>query len=60
MYVLTSVLIHKGHRLKIAIAGADKDTFSRYPAEGKPIIKIFRSREYASYIDLPIIQRAKT
>jgi putative CocE/NonD family hydrolase len=55
----TSVLIRKGHRLKIAIAGADKDTFSRYPAEGKPIIKIFRNREYASYIDLPIIQRGK-
>jgi putative CocE/NonD family hydrolase len=30
-----AALIRKGHRLRIAIAGADKDTFRRY-SEGKP------------------------
>jgi len=31
----TAALIRKGHRLRVAIAGADKDTFRRY-SEGKP------------------------
>jgi putative CocE/NonD family hydrolase len=55
----TSVLIRKGHRIKIAIAGADKDTFSRYPKDGRPVIKISRNKDFSSYIDLPIIQRGK-
>ncbi|MFW9937988.1 MAG: CocE/NonD family hydrolase, partial [Candidatus Thorarchaeota archaeon] len=53
----TSVLIRKGHRIKIAIAGADKDTFSTYPKDGNPTIKISRNNKFSSYIDLPIIQR---
>jgi len=53
----TSALIKKGHRIKIAIAGADKDTFLRYPAEGKPTITISRNKTYPSYIDIPIIQK---
>ena len=50
----TSVLIRKGHRLKLAIAGADKDTFRKYPTDGKPTITIARNTSYASYIDVPI------
>ncbi len=53
----TSVLIKKGHRIKIAIAGADKDTFLRYPTEGKPTITISRNKAYSSYIDIPIINK---
>ena len=53
----TSVLIKKGYRLRIAIAGADKDTFMRYPAEGKPVITLERNAEYPSFIDIPIIKR---
>ncbi|MBY9004927.1 MAG: CocE/NonD family hydrolase [Candidatus Lokiarchaeota archaeon] len=53
---VTSVLLKKGHRLKIAIAGCDKDTFSRYPSEGRPTINVYHSKSYASYIDIPIIQ----
>ena len=53
----TSVLIKKGHRIKIAIAGADKDTFLRYPKEGKPIITISRNKINSSYIDIPIIKK---
>ena len=54
---VTSVLIKKGHRIKIAIAGADKDTFIRYPKEGRPTITISRNKEYPSYIELPIIKK---
>jgi len=56
---VTSVLIKKGHKIKIAIAGADKDTFIRYPAEGRPTITIFRNKEFSSYIELPIIKKEK-
>jgi putative CocE/NonD family hydrolase len=54
-FLPTSVLIKKGHRIRIALAGADKDTFSRYPAIGDPILTIFRNKIHASYVDLPII-----
>jgi putative CocE/NonD family hydrolase len=53
----TSVLIHKGHRIRIAIAGHDKDTFKRIPANGAPVYEINRNTTYASFIDLPIIPR---
>ncbi|MFX1532975.1 MAG: CocE/NonD family hydrolase [Promethearchaeota archaeon] len=52
----TSALIRKGHRIRIAIAGADKDTFRRYPAEETPTITLERNSVYASFIDLPIIR----
>ncbi|MFX0095401.1 MAG: CocE/NonD family hydrolase [Candidatus Hodarchaeota archaeon] len=52
-----SAQIRKGHRIRIAIAGADKDTFTRYPAEGTPTITIERNNTQASFIDLPIIQK---
>lgn len=51
----TSVLIRKGHKLRIAIAGADKDTFNRYPKEGTPTITIKRDKTHASFIDIPVI-----
>jgi len=54
---VTSVLIRKGHKIRIAIAGCDKDTFTRYPSEGSPIITVFRNNIHASYINIPIIQR---
>ena len=51
----TSVLIRKGHRIRIAIAGADKDTFAKYPKDSKPTITVHRSKNYTSHIDLPLI-----
>jgi hypothetical protein len=59
-----SALIRKGHSIRVAIAGHDKDTFVRIPdssdAPGdpasNPIIGIHRSKDQASYIDLPVIQ----
>jgi len=51
----TSVLIRKGHKLRIALAGADKDTCRRYPDEGTPTITIKRENTHPSFIDIPII-----
>jgi putative CocE/NonD family hydrolase len=53
----TSVLIRKGHRLRIAIAGHDKDTFARIPAEGVPTITVARNKGNASWIELPVIEK---
>lgn len=53
----TSVLIRRGHRIRIAIAGADKDTFARIPADGTPLITISRNKNHPSFIDLPVIKK---
>ncbi|TFG14263.1 MAG: CocE/NonD family hydrolase [Promethearchaeota archaeon] len=53
----TSVLIRKGHSIRIAIAGADKDTFIRIPTEGSPVITISRNSTNASFIEIPIIEK---
>jgi len=51
----TSVLIREGHRLRVAIAGADKDTFARYPLDGgEPVITIERNANYPSHVVLPV------
>ena len=51
----TSVLIRKGHQLRIAIAGADKDSFLRYPRNGAvPTISVERNRSYASHVIIPV------
>jgi len=52
-----SVLIKKGHRLRVAIAGHDKDTFIRIPAEGTPTISMLRNTRGLSRIELPVIKR---
>lgn len=52
-----SVLIEAGHRLRLAISGADSDTFTRIPAEGKVDFAVYRGGETASYLELPVIHR---
>jgi len=52
----TSVKIAKGHRIRIAIAGADKDNFVRIPAKGEPIIKVYRGGDTPSYVDFPVVK----
>jgi len=54
-FLPTSVMIKKGHKIRIAIAAADKHTFSRYPVEGNPTITLLRNRINSSFIDLPVI-----
>jgi predicted acyl esterase len=53
----TSVLIRKGHRIQVSIAGHDAGTFVRVPAQGTPVITLERDKRRASYIDLPVVQR---
>ena len=50
----TSVLIEKGHRVRIAIAGHDASVFARYPAEGTPVLTVQRNSLYPSHVQLPI------
>ena len=54
----TSALIKKKHRIRVAIAGHDKDTFARIPPDATPTITVFRNKLHASFIDLPITTRA--
>lgn len=50
----TSVLIRAGHRIRIALAGADADTFLRYPRDGSvPEWTVQRNSVSASRIILP-------
>lgn len=51
----TSVLIRQGHRIRIAIAGHDKETFARVPAAGNPVITVTRNTHLASFIELPVV-----
>jgi hypothetical protein len=53
----TSVLIKKDHRIRIAIAGHDKDTFARVPEKGIPTITVAREKAHASYIDLSVVYK---
>ena len=53
----TSVLVKRGHRLRIALAGHDNGTFVRIPAAGTPVLTVERNALHASCIDLPVVQR---
>ena len=53
----TSVLIEAGHSLRVAIAGADADTFDRYPVEGTPVWTVQHNSIYPSSIELPMAER---
>ena len=52
----TSVLVKKGHSIRIAIAGADKSTFDRIPKNGTPTLTIHRSENQPSFITLSVIK----
>ena len=51
----TSVLFRRGHSIRIALAGADCDTFARVPAQAVPIWRISRSLTQPSRIQLPVM-----
>lgn len=53
----TSVLFRQGHRIRIALAGADHDTFARLPAEGEVTITVSRSRVEPSFVELPVVPK---
>lgn len=52
----TSVLIQKGHSIRIAIAGADKGTFDKIPKQGKPTLTIDLSQTEGSFVSLPVLE----
>jgi uncharacterized protein len=56
----TSVLIRKGHRIRVALAGHDKSVFARTPASGTPTLSIARNSQYASFIELPVVPKSST
>jgi putative CocE/NonD family hydrolase len=52
----TSYLFRKGHRLRVGVAGADKDHFAFIPG-GEPSVQVYRDSRHASRIDLPVVKR---
>lgn len=52
----TSYLFDRGHRLRVAIAGADASHFAILPG-GRPTVHIHRNRLNPSRIDLPVVPR---
>ena len=55
----TSLIVKKGCRLRLVIAGADKESFARYPKGESitPTYTIERNKVHASHIDIPIIKK---
>ena len=49
----TSVRFRQGHRLRLALAGADAGNFARMPAEGALSWEVQRGRDRASWVELP-------
>jgi hypothetical protein len=50
----TSVRFSSGHRLRVAIAGADAGMFARVPEATPPTIAVHRSRSFSSFLELPM------
>jgi len=50
----TSVRIEAGWRLRVALAGHDKDTFLRVPETGRPVVRVFLGADAPSCIRLPV------
>lgn len=50
----TSVLVPKGYRIRIAIAGQDDTVFQRIPESGDPVFTVFRNSKQPSFVELPI------
>jgi len=52
-----SVLIFRGHRIRLAIAGHDAALMTRYPLDGIPELRLQRNSKQASYLQLPVMGR---
>jgi len=50
-----SALVRRGRRIRVAIAGADAETFARIPAKGVPTLEIARGPSGLSQIELPVL-----
>ncbi|MBL8968309.1 MAG: hypothetical protein JNG85_14980, partial [Spirochaetaceae bacterium] len=56
----TSVLLRKGHRIRVAVAGHDASSFARIPAEGEVEIEVLRSAAFPSRVELPVKERGRS
>jgi putative CocE/NonD family hydrolase len=54
----TSVLLRKGHRIRVALAGADASLFQRFPVEETPTWTVYREAQRVSFVELPGKRRA--
>lgn len=52
-----SALVQRGHRIRVAIAGADRDSFVQIPEGEPPLITVASGAAYPSRIELPVIAR---
>jgi len=52
----TSTRVPKGWRIRLAIAGADKDTFLPIPQDKQTFLRVFYGDKYPSILDLPVIR----
>jgi putative CocE/NonD family hydrolase len=50
-----SALVKQGHRIRIAIAGANVDVFSPVASDTDVVFTVHRSAALVSYVDLPIV-----
>jgi putative CocE/NonD family hydrolase len=50
----TSVLLRKGHRIRVSLAGADAGVYQRYPPEGTPTWRIYRDQQHPPFLELPV------
>ena len=53
----TSVLFRQGHRIRVALAGADADTFDRLPESGEVTWTLHRGADRRSFIELPTLDQ---
>ena len=51
----TSYIFAPGHRIRVTITGADKDTALTPQLDPPPTVRLYRGAEHASHIVLPII-----
>jgi putative CocE/NonD family hydrolase len=56
----TSVLLRKGHQIRVALAGADASVFQRYPPGGTSAWTVYREARRASFIELPVRRNRET
>jgi uncharacterized protein len=50
----TSYLFKRGHSIRVALAGADKDHFA-LPDGPPPVLRFYRESTHASQVDLPVM-----
>jgi putative CocE/NonD family hydrolase len=53
----TAVVVKAGHRLRLAIAGADSTALERVPATGTPTLTVHRGGSAPSVLELPVVPR---